>query len=534
MLVTRKGRRAANSKFQLLHALPFGEFSCVSAARISLNPVCLSSRVFFTACSASGSSGPNRVFSNLSQSAESPGSQTLAQNTAPKPVHLDKKYSRRKPLELSPGPPEGDTNDECTTVPSGWECVIQNGTNTDGAFYWPTDPSGLTITWTAPATTDSVTFSPTTFTTTTPPYQYNYTETASSTASIGNNYTASVGYTISGPASYCQTNFCGTSSVPTYLQVSCSLSLGHCPQIDIRDQDLGALVSASPPPLTATVVGEQQNLKVEYESGTGQGSGYSVQSSPVPTWTVGGLLFASYALGSTGTPPNTAPSPMPYPSSNLANVTLPPFYWLSTGTNSLSVSAVLKGTAGSGTETSDVTANAKYQVKAPTGSVLNGTPGSVRVVVTKTQARLVTGGATKGMLWNFSATAPADGSGMLNATRVINACRTAVISGTTDYQSLNTNGHFYLDNTELYADNSTTIAAGVSATWTDSDSPSTSCPITSSSIAANDTFNTTFLYKPDGVGLGSGNGVWVPLGVGLTRFDGQGVKLQLSTQTARA
>jgi len=38
-------------------------------------------------------------------------------------------------------------------------------------------------------------------------------------------------------------------------------------------------------------------------------------------------------------------------------------------------------------------------------------------------------------------------------------------------------------------------------------------PLTASSIAANDTFNTTFLYKPDGVGMGSGNGVWVPLGV---------------------
>jgi hypothetical protein len=160
-----------------------------------------------------------------------------------------------------------------------------------------------------------------------------------------------------------------------------------------------------------------------------------------------------------------------------------------------------------------VTTQAKYQVKAPTGSALNGTPGSVSVVVTKTQARLVTSGATKGMVWHFSATSPANGSGMLNATQVINACRTLVISGTTEYKSINTNGKFYLDNVELYADTSTTIAAGASATWTDSDSPSSSAPLTASSIAANDTFNTTFLYKPDGVGMGSGNGVWVPLGV---------------------
>ena len=47
-------------------------------------------------------------------------------------VHI--KRGPKRPLEISPGPPEGDTNDECITVPTGWECVIQGGTNTDGAF----------------------------------------------------------------------------------------------------------------------------------------------------------------------------------------------------------------------------------------------------------------------------------------------------------------------------------------------------------------------------------------------------------------
>lgn len=460
---------------------------------------------FFVSCSSSSSTGPNRVLPILSQGAKAPS----GAKAAPKPVHIDKSYVGRHPLELSPGPPEGDTNDECTTVPSGWECVIQNGTNTDGAFYWPSFPTGVTVTWSAPPTTDGVTFTPATYTTTTPPYQYNYTETASSTAPVGNQYSASIGFTISGTLSFCQSYFCGSSSVPTYFQVSCALSLGHCPIADVTDTDLKKVVSSSPAPSSAPwVVGLQKNLSVAIRNPSGSGTYPTITST---TWTPPLNAVSSYAFGSNKT---VAPSPL----ASVTGTTLQ-FYWTS-GSNSTpnKFSVLQKVKRSDGGETADVGTSLSYLVSVPTNVSLGATyqptqdgeykTSGVKAVSSGTQLNLAGSPSSAGIETEFKATAPTAftgyaGGGYFGASQVITA-------------STNVTGLPVADACAIFSTQPSLLAGpvinpgpGKAVTWNAVDAPANFAgfPTPGNSITTGDSFVDYFIFRPVGK-----NAIWVSLG----------------------
>jgi hypothetical protein len=287
---------------------------------VKLRPICkAASAPFVTLTLVSLAACATHVGVAPPQAMISEKPRTLRAERAPIPMHIDLGRRRRgklHPYKVSPGPPEGDTNDECTTIPTGWECVIQNSTNTDTAFYWPNFPPGATVTWSAPPTTNGVTFTPATFTTSTAPYQYNLVETAAPSAPVGNQHSASGYGTISGPPSYCNVNYCGSFVYTLYFQVSCALSLNHCPILDVTDTDLKKVVSATPlPSPTDWVVGLRKDLKAAIRSGSGSGT-YVVVST---TWTAPAGAVASYTFGADKT---VAPSPL----THLSGTSLQ-FYW---------------------------------------------------------------------------------------------------------------------------------------------------------------------------------------------------------------
>jgi hypothetical protein len=499
-------------------------FASIRRAAVPLCTV-LVTAACLNACSGS-SGGPGVPRNNQ------PASSNHAQKAAiPQIVHVNARYSRVHPLELSNGPPEGNTNDYCTTVPTGWECVIQGGTNTDGAFYWP-GPAGATVVWTGAPTTDGVTFTPATYTTSTAPYTYSYTEAASTTAGLGNKFSAPVSANISGSASYCQTNYCGTANGTTYFQVSCALSLGHCPAVQIYDGDLEVPVSGSPPPTTKTYIGEQQNPTVQWKTGTGSATSYTISSSPAPAWVIAGNPVTAYPLGQ-ATAPATSPTTTPVQASDLNKLTPTPFFWLLPATNTASVSATLTGTLGSaGTETSLASTSASYKVQAPTRiSIGTSSVASPYSSYTATQVfdQLGTYPAPPpGIVYSFNAAVPSGGAGSFAALQLVKTCVSFINGGTTYYLNLNSSA-LALDTEELYGN----VVTPTSQAWTSNDNPGTSLNYSAGTSRLSDvsSYQTYMLYKPTGAGAGANNGIWVPLGYLTWAWSGVTTQNPLGTWT---
>lgn len=388
-------------------------------------------------------------------------------------VHI--KRGPKRPLEISPGPPEGDTNDECITVPTGWECVIQGGTNTDGAFD-SIEPAGATITWNAPPPTQGVTFTPATFTTSTPPYQYNYTETASPTAPVGNQYSAVVNVTVSGSPSFCQVNYCGSGSATTYFQVSCALSLHQCPVLQIKDNNLGKIVSGSPPPVTKTVVGYQASVTAAAAPNTGSGS-YGAPSSV--QWKIPGTLVKDYD--------HTTGTKTPLPSGDL-QIPNPIFYWIAGGSNQPQVSGKL--TRSDKAEIADVQTTANYNVQVPAFTASAPVRHDVYVGSRSDQSGLflTDGDATTtkaGINFSYNVTNTYGFAGQVVGTQLVDPSYT--YDGSTQ---MPTSGAFWLDNQPNYEN---PVNAGT--TWSAIDAPGEALTSSNKSAGITGKFQMYYMYQ---------------------------------------
>ena len=354
----------------------------------------IASIIFVAACSATTYSPPQAT----SNSKLSAPSLTMAREIFGKTFrHTD---------VIRPEYADPDSVDDCTIPNNLGTCVVQ-GENSPQNLFYSTEPSGATFTFTGPGVIDGVSQVPNTFTTSTAPYDYYFTLQAASNAPIGNAYTSTTRITVTAPQSYCQNNFCGTYTISPDFQVSCSVPLNTCPAIQIKDADLNKIVSGSPAPMTSAVVGDQQNVSYSHISGTGAAASYSTGAG---TWVIGGNPIKSYPIG-IASAPATSPTTAALAAIDLNKISVTPFFWMSPGTNIVSVTGQLTGNLGSnGSEVAYPQANADYVVAAPTNvSIKASSVAGPQSIVSPPTVSLQLGNYPNlpaGIVFNFSATVP--------------------------------------------------------------------------------------------------------------------------------
>jgi len=468
----------------------------------------------------------------------------------PRPVPFsvarnDRGTHRRRPQFANQAP---DTIDLCILAQQGaiWPCTVQNQVGGIGWTY-PAIPSGASVAWSTPAASDGVTFNVSPTTTTTAPYNTYLSISVGPNASIGDNYTATGSVTVSAgsDASFCQNNFCGTTTYTTTYETLCSVSQNHCPVLGIYDEDGTGCpstcpqIAGSPPPSTNTIVGEQINVVASPIPNTGTGS-YTLSN---PQWTVPTDTIKSWDYPSFD---GNAPTMLASNDSELGTAQ-PSFYWDIPGEQDLIVQGTL--TRADGEEISYPVSNAKFNATVPTGvKIASSGNGPVNPVIVSGTLPTSQAGiamqygldpsgdaatiALAGITFDFAATAPALGSGLLVGAQLVNNCATVIKNnnsvpgqagnGLAYYGSDNTNG-FYLDTDSFYQD-PVTVSAGKSMTLSpmiDNPRETNDAPWTNETqFTVDEQFEMYFLYEPNGNGAAKGNSIWVPLGYLTWGWDG--------------
>jgi len=271
----------------------------------------------------------------------------------------------------------------------------------------------------------------------------------------------------------------------------------------------------------------------QYLAKSGPAPSYTI----VPTWTVAGKPITAYPLG-VATAPTVSPTTTPMVTADLSKLSPTAFFWLTPGSNAITLDTVLNAELPypNGFETAYVNTQATYKVQAPT-SISIGTSSVGGVVTQYTPApnpspqvllTLYNMSSKNGIVFNFKATVPSGGAGVFDGLQLVKACRTFVESGLTYYLSTNDN-MLELDNQQLYG-----TPAPTSGSWTDSDNPTFTLvyDAETASLNATDSFRHYMLYKPDGVGAGAKNSVWVPLGYLSWAWNGTGTQNPVGKWTA--
>ena len=289
------------------------------------------------------------------------------------------------------------------------------------------------------------------------------------------------------------------------LQVACSYNLKTCPKGKILDDVQSASgpveVSGSPPPLQHVVVGQQMKVSLAWKAGTGtSGYTYAVATSPSPYWHIPGNSVESYNLGA-GT------GPVQLTSSDYSNN--PTTFYFLRGANpqgdEFDVDAQFDRS--DGREHALVTTRSLYLVDLPNVTKTNwdslGHP-----LIGQVDGYTALGFGNPGIKYDFRATAPQGGSGLVVAEQVIQNSITvqpasAPTPPSTGFQTTD------LDQCIFYAA-PVAIAASASATWTSSDTPSSELTNNLTQLTRSDYFTTYFMYRPTSTSTRSS--IWVPLG----------------------
>lgn len=177
------------------------------------------------------------------------------------------------------------------------------------------------------------------------------------------------------------------------------------------------------------------------------------------------------------------------------------FYWKAGGNQVVQVSATARGSA--------LSASATFRVLAPTGLAMTSVTGTVEVSnpgFPGSGLELHFGtNAVSGIVWTFTATAPAGGTGQFVGTQTVSPHGTRTRNDGT-VQTRSSAGVFQLDNTIQY-DAPVAVAASASATWTSNDSPGSPLTADLRDNTQSRQYRTYFMYRPDGA-----DSIWVTIG----------------------
>ncbi len=254
------------------------------------------------------------------------------------------------------------------------------------------------------------------------------------------------------------------------------------PNLEIADGGGTAITTTQ-----TTIVGKKVTLQVRSVPGG--------QALTHVSWVIPGENVKSYTQSS------TTATRTDLAAADLQGTTLS-FFWISGGTKTVEVTALIGGAVARATAT--------FNVLAPTNMTMSGATGSVTVDTSfnfpGTWLHYGNPNTTPAIAWTFTATAPAGGGGDIEATQLLNVdiARTDNAGAVTH---LSSHGHWMLDTSVPYAP-SQSIAASAAATWSSSDSPG--APLTSGFTTMNVAtfeFHMYFMYKPSGA-----DSIWVTLG----------------------
>jgi hypothetical protein len=420
--------------------------------------------VFFVALSGCGGGSQTSSVPSVPQPASTANSGTTAHDTlrAPK-AFFTASTAIRRPHAIS-----DTTDDECSS-----SCFIQ-GQSTALGYFGIGAASTQTVTYTAPASQNGLTFSVNPVTSTVPPFNTTVTINSSTSATISNQLSFVLTATISGD---CTHYYCGPITFTPYgIEVQCSMNNNHCPLFDIKDVNLNKVVSASPPPTTKTIVGKQASLTLEHVANTGTGTFNALSNVQ---WTIPGVAVKNYDR-SGGVVTYIAPADL-----QAENAT---FYWTDGGTNNPSVTAKLVRTDGS--EIADANVSASYLVQVPVSTASAPVRHTARVGSRLDYAGLwlSDGDASStaaGINFTYNVTNTYTFGGNISGTQLINPSYT--YDGST---STPTGGQMWLDN---LVDYEPAVAAGKS--WTAIDAPGEGLTAANNTAAITGTFRMYLMYQ---------------------------------------